>query len=235
MKFTIALFIFCCSLFAYAQSNPHLIMVNGIAERSVDPNMTVLRIESWGKAPTAKVAQEIQAAQYQKLKAVTEKFKIKKEDVQTENFSISPDYFYDQKTQNNKIVGYRVSHQISLTYRKTEEAGALIDALSTSAKADNGGVSIQSIGWDFDKKNVVEVGALADAVKSARAKAEDLAKAAGVRIKAVHRIQHSSHSAPPPARPMAEMSMKAMDSSASTEVSSGQIKIRVEVQMEFEI
>ncbi|MBC7419997.1 MAG: SIMPL domain-containing protein [Bdellovibrio sp.] len=220
---------------AQAADSPNLIVVNGVAEKSVEPNMTLLQIESWGKANSAKSAQEIQAAQYLKIKSVVEKYKIKKDDFQTENFTVSPEYIYDQKTQSNKINGYRVTHQIGMIYRKTADVGALVDALTSVAKTEGGGVTIQNISWDNDKKIVVENAALADAVKSARAKAEDLAKAAGVKIKSVHRIQHSSV-ADNPGRPMM-MKMRASDTggSANTELSSGQVKVRVEVQMEFEI
>jgi uncharacterized protein len=218
-----------------SSDNPHLILVNGIAERSIDPNMTILQIEAWGKATTAKNAQDIQANLFQKIKTVTEKFKVKKEDLKTENFSVAPDYVYDQKAQVNRIVGYRVSHQVSVIYRKTDDAGALVDALTAVSKADGGGITIQSISWDYDKRSVIEASAVGDAVRSARAKAEDLAKAASTKIKAVHRIQYSSGSVSSPVRPMNEMSLKSMDSAASTELSSGQVKVRVEVQMEFEI
>ena len=50
--------------------NIHLISVNGIAESQIDPNMVILQIESWGKAATAKAAQETQAAQYAKIKTL---------------------------------------------------------------------------------------------------------------------------------------------------------------------
>ncbi|MBY0553990.1 SIMPL domain-containing protein [bacterium] len=214
----------------------HLIYVNGVAEKTVEPNMVLIHLESWAKAPTATAAQEQQALQFGKVKSSLEKFKIKKEDIQTQGFSVYPEYTYDQKAQLNKISGYRVSHSVLLTYRKTEDAGTLLDSLVTS-KGEISGVNIQSVSWDYDKKAEVETATLGDAVKNARSKAEDLAKAADVIIKAVHKIQHTSY-APPVAQPMYERAaMKSMDAgvAAPTELSSGQIKVRVEVQMEFEI
>ncbi len=217
--------------------NIHLISVNGIAEAQIDPNMVILQLESWGKASTAKAAQDIQSNQYAKLKNVIEKFKIKKDDFKTESYSVNPDYLWDQKTQKNKITGYRASHQITVTYRKVEDAGGLIDELSSAGKNDlAGGVSVLGTSWDTDKKSVIESSVINDAVRNARSKAEELAKAAGVKIKAVHRISHSTNSFAPP-MPRAEFAMKSMsqDKAESTELSSGKIKVRVEVQMEFEI
>ena len=221
---------------AFAQTDRHLIFVNGVAEKTVEPNMVVVRLESWARASSAVKAQEQQAKQFTQVKAALEKFKIKKEDIQTEGYSVNPEYTYDQKTQTNRITGYRVSHTVSAIYRKTDDAGTFLDALITS-KSDSSGVSVQSVSWDYDKKAVVESATLADAVKNARAKAEELAKAAGVSIKAVHKIQHTSY-APPVAQPMYEKAMMRMSADGagpSTELSSGQIKVRVEVQMEFEI
>lgn len=224
------------TLLAQTSSDMHLIYVNGVAERTVEPNMVIVRLESWAKAATALAAQEQQANQYGKIKVAVEKFKIKKEDVQSDGYSVEPEYVYDQKAQVNKITGYRVVHSVVVIYRKIEDAGAFLDAMIFS-KNDMAGVNVQSISWDYDKKANAEVDALADAVKNARLKANELAKAAGVDIRAVHKIQNTTYS-PPVERPMyaAEAGMMKMRSDAApTQLSSGQIKVRVEVQMEFEI
>lgn len=213
----------------------NLILVNGIAERTVEPNMLVVRFESWAKASSAQKAQEQQAVQYAQFKKQLDKYKIKKEDIQTESFNVSPEYVYDQKAQINKITGYRVSHNITVINRNVEEGGQFLDGIVTS-RGESAGLSVSSVGWDSDKKSQVELGALADAVKNARARANELSSAAGTTIRGVHKIQHSTYS-PPVAQPFMEkaMMMRADSASPPTELPSGQIKVRVEVQMEFEI
>lgn len=231
----VLLFILPISAFANHDSL-HLILVNGVAEASVDPNLAHLHIESWGKAATAKAAQETQAAQYKKILSVVDKYKIKKDDYKTENFSVNPDYVYDQKMQRNKITGYRASHQIVITFRKIEDVGALVDDLAATAKADAvSGVAVQNISWETDKRSMVESSVINDAVRGARAKADELAKAAGVKIKAVHKITHSSFAPPPYAENFRASMVADKAVGAGTELSAGKIKIRVEVQMEFEI
>jgi len=230
--------IFISSLIAYANDNPHLIAVNGVAEVTVDPNMAIIQIDSWAKAPTAKAAQERQADQYKRIKAVIEKFKIKDEDFKTESFSVNPDYSYDQKAQKNKVTGFFANHYVNITFKKVSDAGALVDELISVGKQDTlGGVSIQNLAWDTDKRDTYENEAIGQAVKGARSRAEELAKAAGVKIKAVHRISHTSYT-PQQTFLAASKSRGMMESDASvggTELSSGKIKIRVDVQMEFEI
>lgn len=213
----------------------HLIMVNGVAERSIEPNMLVLRVESWAKAPNAKKAQELQASQYSKLKNSLEKFKIKKEDVQTDSYNVYPEYFYDQKNQTNRIVGYRVSHTFSVIYRNVGTAGDFLDQIVKSA-GDISGVNINGVAWDSDQKAEAELALLKEAVKAAKDRANELAKAAGVTIKATHKIQNNAVIVQGP-QPFMEKAATMMmsDRTAPTELSGGQIKVRAEVQMEFEI
>ena len=213
----------------------HVIEVNGLAERTVEPNMVILRVESWAKAGSAKKAQEQQALQFTNFKKSLEKFKIKKEDIQTESYYVNPEYVYDQKTRNNKIDGYRVSHSIVVTYRNVENAGQFLDEVVTS-KGDNSGVNVNGVSWDSDKKSEVELSALGDAVRNARKRADELADAAKVKIKGVHKIQHTSFTAPSPRPYMAKAAMMEMASDAApTEVAGGQIKISVQVNLEYEI
>lgn len=212
----------------------HLIMVNGVAERSIEPNMVVLRIESWAKGSNAKKAQELQANQYSKLKSSLEKFKIKKEDVQTDSYNVYPEYFYDQKNQTNKIVGYRVSHSFSIIYRSVGTAGDFLDQIVKSA-GDISGINVNGVSWDSDLKAQAEMDLLKEAVKAAKERASELAKAAGVTIKATHKIQNNTVVVQGPQPVMEKAALMMSDRSAPTELSSGQIKVRAEVQMEFEI
>jgi uncharacterized protein YggE len=228
------------SFAAQAENQMHVIAVNGIAETTIDPNMVNLQIESWVKAKTSQAAQETQAAQYKKVLSVVDKYHIKKEDQKSEGFSVYPEYTYDEKARRSRITGYRVSHVIQLTFRKIEDVGKLLDDLIAAGQEDtNAGVSVQSVSWDSDKKGSTESSIIAEAVRNARADAEDLAKAAGVKIKAVHRISHSSSEAPimMEAVPMAKKAMSFSGAAAapSTELTPGKIKIRADVQMEFEI
>lgn len=231
-----ALLLLLLSSSGYA-SDERLIIVNGVAEKSLDPNMIQLSVEVWSKANTAKHAQSLAAQQFKSLKQVFEDFKIKKEDLQTDNYTLTPDYEYDQKTRQNKMIGFRVSQNLSVILRKVEEAGGFIDALVSDKKSMDAGVNVNSISWDSDKRTQVETGALADAVRAAKVKAEEIAKAAGVRIKGVARISHGVSAAGGGGPQFRNLGAKMMAAEAATptEISAGQIKVRVEVSAEYEI
>lgn len=223
---------------AQAQSlnDMHVLYANGTATETVEPNMIVVSVESWARSATAVQAQQQQSIQYGKIKSTVEKFKIKNEDFQTQGYSVTPEYVYDQKTQTTKIKGYRVSHSLVLIYRKIDDAGAFLDSMVTSQN-DSSGINVQTVSWDYDKKEELERKALAVAIKNARAKADDMAKAAGVEIRAVHKIQQSAGYSPlhRPMLAMAEMKMSADSAAPPTEVASGQIQIKANVSIEFEI
>ena len=123
-----------------------------------------------------------------------------------------------------------------MTYKKVDDAGQLIDALTSTAKVDTAGVQIQSISWDSDKKSPAESEAMIDAVQAAKDKAEKLAKAAGVKIKNVYLISQTSGSesvAPVFSGNMKAMAMESVHT--ATAVQGGQIKVKSEVLMQFEI
>ncbi|MGZ3689923.1 MAG: SIMPL domain-containing protein, partial [Pseudobdellovibrio sp.] len=159
-----------------------------------------------------------------------------KDDVQTIGFNTYPEMIYDAKLKTEKVTGYRVSHSLQIMTKNIEEVGELLDAVVTN-KGEAAGVNVNGISWDSDKKTEAEASVLQDSVKNARKHAEQLAAAAGVSIKAVHKIQHTSYSSQPPSEPLFEKASFAAAPSMAppTQLSTGTIKVRVEVQMEFEI
>ncbi len=217
-----------------SRADDKVIVVTGVAEKALDPNLVHMTVEIWSKAATAKQAQAAAANLTKHTKKVFDSYKLKKDDVQTDQYSLNPEYIYDNKSQQNRMVGFRVVHSMSVILRKVDEAGSFLDALISDHKDTTSGVNVNSINWDSDKRAATETEALADAVKAAKIKADEIAKAAGVKIKGVSRITHTPGASNEP-RPMARaFAMKAMDS-ASTELSGGQIKVRVEVIAEYEL
>jgi uncharacterized protein YggE len=221
---------------AISFADEKLIIVSSFAEKAVDPNQVSLNMEIWSKAGSAKQAQALNAGEFQKIKKTLDSFKIKKEDIQTDSYSLNPEYIYDQKTQQNKMVGFRALQVLRVTLRKTEDLGGLLDATVTSATKNESGVNVNSIQWDTDKRAALELTALGDAVKNGRQKADELAKAANVKIKGVSLLSHGvTASAPSPMSPRMMKTMAFDGASTSTEVMPGQVKVRVDVTAQYEI
>lgn len=234
MNKLLLLFVLVFSVSTYADDK--MIVVSSFAEKTAEPNMVTLNVEVWSKATTAKQAQSLNASEFQKVKKHFDGFKVKKEDIQTDNYSLNPEYVYDQKSQQNKMVGFRALQILKVTLRKTEDLGMFLDAVVSSASKNESGVNVNSITWDTDKRQQMELSALGDAVRNGRLKADELAKAANVKIKGVSMLSHgvSGGNQPIPVRGM--MKTMAFDAGgANTEVMAGQVKVRVDVTAEYEI
>ena len=240
MKLVLAALLVLSGSFAMADALPALIKVGSYSEKNIDPNIMNINLQIWAKAATAAQAQEMANKHVKRVKELTEKFKVKKEDVQTEYYSVTPEYAYEQKTGISRIQGYSAMHSLTVTFKNLDEAGKFIDQAAKGDKTEKAGVTIGNIGWDSDKKGEAEEACITQAVKQARGRADDLAKAAGVKIKGVYSITNQQVYANYEAAPMAgsaraqsKMMMSADMAESSTELSPGKIKIRADVNIEY--
>lgn len=241
MKFLLPFVISVCAAVASAADEPKLIEVTAVAERAVDPDMIRLNVEVWSKAATASRAQALAGEELKKTLAALDAFKIRKEDMQTVSYSFGPEYVWDQQRAQNRLTGFRSTQTLQVVLRKTDQAGRFIDALT---KADKGGdnpkaeagSTVNSIQWDTSKRDEIETAGLADAVKLARRKADEIAKAADVRIKGVYRLSHAAEGEVV-VRPMMARAAKMLTENAGggTALAEGQIKVRVSVSAAYEL
>ena len=99
------------------------------------------------------------------------------EDIQTENFSIHPQYDY---TENGRVLrGYRVNNTISA---KVRELQRLSDIIDDAAGAGGDIVVVNSIQFMIEDPTELQMQARALAAKDAEAKAQTLADAHGVKL-----------------------------------------------------
>lgn len=214
------------------------IEVTVTAEKAVEPDIIAMNAEVWSKAATAQRAQALAADKMKEVTAALDQFKIKKEDVQTLFFTFGPEYVWEG--QRNRLVGFASTQTLRITLRRTDQSGKMIDSLTLAAKGGSSpkaesGVNVNSIQWDSSKRDEIETAALADGIKLAREKADQMAKAAGVRITGVRRLSHGAPTgemSPLPRRfGKAEVAMAV----AETSMAAGQVTVKVQVTAEYEI
>ena len=120
-----------------------------------------------------------------KSKGVTPK------DIQTSQLSINPTY--DDKGQ--RITGYQVNNTVTATLHDIGGAGGLIDA---AAGAVGDAVRVQSIGFSIDDDSALKAEARTQAVHLAQLQAEQMAKAAGVKLGNIRLISEVPANGPMP-------------------------------------
>lgn len=244
MKLFIVAALFTTS-FAHAAGlvDRRLIEVSAVAEKGIEPDLLEMNVEIWSKATTANQSQSLAGGELKKVQAILDQYKIDKKDIQTESFNFGPEYVWDQKTNQNRLAGFRSSQALHVTLRKIDQAGKFLDALTSGLQAADekramSGVNVNGIQWDSSKRTETEIASLADAVKIARKRADELAKAAGVKIAGVYNLSHSAGVERVDAAPQfakAAQMLRADVAGGGTELSGGQIKVRVAVSGQFMI
>ncbi len=216
-------FIYSSALLA---DNVRLISVTGQVEKSFQPDIVRLNITVWGKGASAKAAQENNQKFFEGLKKSLETYKVKKEDISTTSYELNPEYSYDQRTNKNNITGFIANQSLMITLKKIDEAGPFVDSLNSANKNTNGGVNVNSLGFDIEKRAEEERALLGDAVRAAEVLAESLAKAAKVKLKGIYRLTPQTGNRPiPMLRAEAMMDMSQSKKPAPTQFMSGEVKI----------
>ncbi len=139
-------------------------------------------------------------------------------DILTSNFSVNPQYRYDNGTngqQKPTIIGYQVSNEVQVKVRNLPGLGDILDAVVTA-----GANNVNGISFSIAEPNSVLDQARVKAMADAKRKAELYAGAAGTKIGRVLYITESSGTIQPP-RPMM-MNMARAEMAQSVPIASGE-------------
>lgn len=158
--------------------------------------------------------------------------------LKTVNANITP---IREEYKNNKlqpIIGYRVTNGIEVTLTRLNplelgSKGASIIDKATAAGADQ----VSGIQFYLDNVEAYQQKALAEAVANARANADAMARAAGVRIVGVHSLNGSpSYHRPMPMYARMDMAAEgAMAKAPATPVEVGDMTIQSQVSVKFRV
>lgn len=194
-----------------------------------------LAVFSAGVTTQAKTAGEALADNSRAMTRVVAELKragIAARDIQTSNLSINPVYSQQARPidepQTPVIVAYQVSNQVSVRQRKLGDYGQVIDTLVTAGANQVNGPSFQ-----LDNSDAALDEARNAAMKTARARAELYARAAGLRVARIVSISEGQNYQPGPPMVYARMAMD--KESSAPPVESGQLELTANVTVMFEL
>ena len=210
-----------------------VLTVSGSGNARVAPDEATVRLGVVAQAQTARAAQDQVNRVANAVLAAIQKLGIKAEDVQTSGLSLSPLYSQNNRpgaeNQAPRITGYQANNTVTVRMDDLTKVGPVIDAgLGAGANTLDG--------VDFDLRNdeAARAQALTAAARAARAKAETLAKALGLRLGEILEVAEGGVSiSPPPIPRIARMAMA--ESMGSTPVSAGQVEVEASVTIRFRI
>ena len=206
------------------------IHVNGSGSVTGEPDIATLYLGVSVEKETVEEAREEAASA---MTAVIDSLKandIAENDIQTENFSIYPQYDY---TDEGRVLrGYRVNNTVRTKVRDLETLSDIIDD-ATGAGGDI--VVVNSIQFMIEDPTPLQAQARALAVKNAEAKARTLAEASGVTLGKPITITETSHAAGPPIAYAAEAEFAADDGGrSSTPIQAGELTVTINVTLVYE-
>lgn len=210
------------------------IVVTGMGEAFVAPDMAIVNLAVLREAETARAALDQNNEAMSDVIAAMKAAGIADRDLQTAGLSINPRYVYPENndgTEQPRIVAYQVTNNLTIRIRDIAKVGEILDQ-SVTLGVNQGG----SISFVNDDPSAATAEARRKAVEDARGRAETLAEAAGVTLGEV--IEISERSAPPP-MPFQERAMLRMapasDAAASVPVEAGENSYVVHVDLTFAI
>lgn len=202
------------------------ITVLGTGEISARPDQAQVTLGVVTQATTASAALDANTRSIKSLFETIAKHGIAEKDMQTSNFSVSPQYRHDRAGTNPpEIVGYQVSNQVRVKVRQLESVGKLLDSV-----VQGGANQIQGVQFSVADPQPLLDAARRKAVADARRKAELYAKEAGVVLGPVLSIDEQVHGGP---RPFEGGMVREM--AAAVPIAAGEQDFQVSIVMKFAI
>jgi uncharacterized protein len=206
--------------------------LTGTASTMVKPDKVTV---SLGVETTNKTADGALAANSKIMNKVIDALKaagVKDNETSTSSFSISPNYNYSQQSSTaSRITGFTVSNTIQIESTNINNTSKWIDAAIAA-----GANTVDRIDFALSDKKLEETknSLIKQAMQYARAKADIVASAAGVRVAGIRSINLNELAIqPPPAPiPLAKQSLAASEA-RPTPIISGQEKVTTNIGIIF--
>lgn len=198
-----------------------------------------LAVFTAGVTTQGKTAGEALTENAQRMTAVIASLRkngIAERDIQTSNLSVNPVYGQPKRLPDGSmeerepvIVGYQASNQVTVRQRKLDQYGKVIDTLVAAGANQVNGPNFQ-----IDTPDGAMDEARLAAMKTARARADLYAKAAGLRVVRVLSITENAGWAPP--QPQVMFARADMASAPkSSPVAAGELEMTVTVNVSYEL
>lgn len=209
---------------------PHSIVIVGEGKVTGVPDVAKIQL---GYSIIKNTVAEAQKDNTTKMNGMVEKlkkdFKIDPLDIQTLNYSISPQY--DWTSGRQILKGYTVSQDLSVKVRNLDKVSQILDAAGQASMNQIG-----SLSFEIDQPEKLKQEAREKAISQAKAKAEALAKVVGVKL---GKIISFSESASQPPTPLYDnyrlMEKSAGAGGASPTIEAGSNEITIIATVEYEI
>jgi uncharacterized protein YggE len=180
------------------------------------------------QAKNAPNATRENAEKLSRLMAEINKILGKSDEVKTASYSLTPNYRYPQGGKP-ELVGYTATNILRIKTGTLSTVGKLIDAGMQS-----GANTINRLAFTLKDEQNAQLQALRLAAAKARAKAEEMASALGLKLMKILSVTESGQGVRPPVPLVRAAQMEAL-AAAPTPVEAGTIEVRSSVTLTAEV
>jgi uncharacterized protein len=203
------------------------IIVAGDGSVTVAPDYARIRSGVTSRAKTAKEATDANSKAMAAIMAALTGAGIEPKDIQTSRFSVLPVYAAPAPNTEQRLTGFSVSNQVSVTIRQIDKVGDILDRLITAGATDAG--SVEFLHSDTTRTlDRAREAAMADA----RRKAEVYARAGGLSLGGVAWVTEDAFAAP---MPRVAMMRAPAAPAAPPPISAGEDTLQVHITVGFDI
>jgi uncharacterized protein YggE len=208
---------------------PPSVTVTGEGIVTAEPDLAEIEIGVVTEAKAAPQATKENAAKLAKVIAEIKKLLGPGDEVKTVGYSVNPNYRYPREGGKPELTGYTATNIVRVRTGALPGVGSMID-VATQAGANR----IQRLVFTLKDEDFAKREALGNATAKAKAKADDVARALGLKIARVLSVNEGEQAFRPVMREMrAGAAMMAQD--AATPVETGTIQIRSTVTLTAEL
>lgn len=206
------------------------VTVGGQGMVKAGPDEAVLTVMVENDAPDAAQALATNSEQMTKVLARLKAEGLDDSAVQTANVAVYPNRRYDPNTGQETLEGYRASNSIRVTLTDLTKVGGIF-AAATEAGANN----VMGPEWRLNDDTAAVSQALDEAFSKARAKAEALAAAAGLKLGDLVLMQESGSTTPPVLYDQRAEAYAAADSLKAVPINPLDLEINASVTLTYKL
>lgn len=204
------------------------ITVTGEGLLTTEPDLAEIDIGVVTEAKTAPQAGKENAAKLAKVVAEVKKLLGPGDEIKTIGYSLIPNYRRTKESGKSEIAGYRASNTVRVRTGGLGKVGGLIDAT-----AQAGANEIQRLTFTLKDEDAARREALRIAAAKAKSKAEEVARALGLKIARVLSVVEGEQTYHPLMRDLRTGALAA--EAAPTPVETGTIQVRATVTLTAEL
>lgn len=171
-----------------------LLTINASATTRTAPDLAIVTLGVLARGATAQAAQQAQSEHMSAVMAAARAAGVVEADVQTVGYAIEPQYAYPRNAAP-RITGYVSRNTVTVRVGDLSNVSRLIDA--TVAEGAN---ELQGIQFTYQDEEASREAARAQALETARTRADRYAEAAGMRVVGVDSITEPGGALPPERR-----------------------------------